>query len=83
MVRVIVGVENETNRLIGGGFDAGQYLASSPREVRVDHQHVILKDHPGTVGWLALVGISLPEENAGRKFANPVRIGAYRPEKEK
>jgi hypothetical protein len=62
------------DRFIGGASNLGENLAGAPREVGIHHEDEILEDDPGAIGRLAIVTVSLPDVNPGRKLTDTVGL---------
>src|SRR5690349_10669867 len=61
-------VEEEADWLIRGLVNEPDDFPRRPREVGINHQHVVFENNPGAIG--RLLEPSLPEVDAWRQFAD-------------
>jgi hypothetical protein len=62
---------------VGCAFYLGHYLLGGPGKVRIDYQDVFLELDPHAICRLALVPITLPEEDAGDELPGGFLPGQY------
>ena len=74
VVRVIVRVEDEADRLVGRLADIGQNGLGAPGIIGVDDQHVIAEDDPAGVGDDLLVTIRRAVVDPGRQLLREVGL---------
>src|SRR6266542_1124777 len=68
VVPVVMGVEGETDRLVGDRADLGDDLPGPRGEVRVDDEDVVLEDDPAVVAVALALDVALVEVHVGSEL---------------